>query len=326
MTGAETLLLAAACAALLLGAAGLQLWDRRYGARARLRRRLDRIGGGPAPDAGEAEAGRRRREVKARLKEMERRRADRSWRERLARAIVQAGWSLSVGGLLAAAAAAAFAAMAGLLAAGFPPPVALCGGVAAGAGLPHLALRAAIRRRQAKFTGHFVEALDVIVRGVRSGLPVMEGLRTVGREVPDPVGEEFRNLTESLRLGMPLAEALDRAAERMPTAELQFFAIALTVQQQSGGNLAEILANLAGVLRGRRRLIDKIAALSAEAKASAAIIGSLPFVVAGALAVLNPDYIALLVQTDLGRLLAAAAGVSMAVGILVMRAMIRFDI
>jgi tight adherence protein B len=164
----------------------------------------------------------------------------------------------------------------------------------------------------------------VIVRSVRSGLPVNEGLRIVARETPDPVGAEFTRLIDSLTMGVALDQALKKMHDSMPTAEVGFFSIVMTIQSKSGGNLSEALANLAGVLRDRKRLEGKIKAMSSEAKASAGIIGSLPPVVMGIVWLTTPGYISLLFTERLGNLMLFGCGVWMGTGIMVMRKMINF--
>lgn len=193
-------------------------------------------------------------------------------------------------------------------------------------GIPKLVLSYLIKRRKAKFTAYFADAIDIIVRGVRSGLTIGECLNIVAREMPAPIGPEFTLLNEGVRLGLTMAEVLQRLSDRMPTPEVRFFSIVLITQQTTGGNLAETLAKLSDVLRSRKRMRDKVTAMSSEAKASAAIIGSLPFILSGALAVLQPKIISLLFTTTTGNMAIGVGIVMMIVGSLVMRQMIHFDI
>jgi len=193
-----------------------------------------------------------------------------------------------------------------------------------GLGLPRWVLSFLTNRRKKKFTENFATAIDVIVRSVRSGLPTSEALRIVAREVPNPVGSEFHNLVESLKVGVTLDQAMKRMMESMPTAEVGFFAIVMTIQSKSGGNLSEALGNLAAVLRDRKRLQGKIKAMSSEAKASAAIIGSLPPGVMGIVYLTTPAYIAKLFTERAGNLMLAGCVIWMSMGILVMRKMINF--
>jgi tight adherence protein B len=181
-------------------------------------------------------------------------------------------------------------------------------------------------RRIANFTASFADAIDIITRGIRSGLPISETFNIIVQDMPDPLGAEFRILVESQRLGVTLDAALARACERVPTAELRFFAIVLSIQQSTGGNLAETLAKLSDVLRGRKRLRDKIQAMSGEAKASAVIIGALPPLVGLLLAAVAPHYIGILLAAPIGHVILGAGAGLMGVGILVMRQMINFDI
>lgn len=191
-------------------------------------------------------------------------------------------------------------------------------------GLPRWILARLTKRRQYKFTDEFANAIDVIVRGVKSGLPLIECLNIIARESPQPISGEFTDLVEQQRVGVPLGEAFDRMMVRTPLPEVRFFAIVIAIQQQAGGNLSEALGNLSGVLRDRKRLQAKVRALSAEAKASAAVLGALPFIVMILVYISTPSYIALLWSTKFGQFLLAAAGCWMTCGILVMKKMINF--
>ena len=191
-------------------------------------------------------------------------------------------------------------------------------------GLPRWILARITKRRQTKFTDEFANAIDVIVRGVKSGLPLPECLAIIARESPEPVAGEFTELVEQQRVGVPLGEAFERMMTRMPMAEVRFFAIVIAIQQQAGGNLSEALGNLSGVLRDRKRLAAKVRALSAEAKASAAVLGALPFVVMILVYITTPAYITLLWTTNFGQFLLACAGCWMTIGVLVMKKMINF--
>jgi tight adherence protein B len=205
-----------------------------------------------------------------------------------------------------------------------PLIVPLLGAFVGALGLPRWILHRLTKRRQYKFTDEFANAIDVIVRGVKSGLPLVECLNIIARESPQPISGEFTELVEQQRVGVPLAEAFDRMMMRIPLAEVRFFAIVLSIQQQAGGNLSEALGNLSGVLRDRKRLQAKVRALSAEAKASAAVLGALPFVVMILVYITTPSYIALLWTTRFGQFLLVAAGFWMTCGILVMKKMINF--
>ncbi|MEZ5894821.1 MAG: type II secretion system F family protein [Parvularculaceae bacterium] len=195
-----------------------------------------------------------------------------------------------------------------------------------GFGLPNWFVGFSIKSRQKKFASEFSNAIDVIVRGVKSGLPVNECLKIIAAEAPKPVNEEFHQLTEGLRIGLSLEQALGRMYERMPLQEVSFFAIVLMIQQKTGGNLAEALSNLAGVLRGRKLMEGKIKALSSEAKASALIIGALPFLVMGAVKLSSPDYLDPLFNTKPGNFVLLGAGVWMGTGIFVMKKMMQIKV
>jgi tight adherence protein B len=191
-------------------------------------------------------------------------------------------------------------------------------------GLPRWILARLTRRRQFKFIDEFANSIDIIVRGVKSGLPLIECLNIIAREAPQPIAGEFTDLVEQQRVGVPLSEGFERMMTRMPLPEVRFFAIVISIQQQAGGNLSEALGNLAGVLRDRKTLQAKVRALSAEAKASAAVLASLPFVVMILVYITTPSYIALLWTTQVGQLLLVGAGTWMLMGILVMKKMINF--
>lgn len=191
--------------------------------------------------------------------------------------------------------------------------------------LPKWWLNKKIKKRQKQFTAIFADAIDIIVRGIKSGLPVGECISMIGREMAEPVGQEFRLITEGQKLGLPLDEILRRSLERMPTEELKFFSIVLSIQQQTGGNLADTLDKLSAVIRGRKAMRDKVQALSSEAKASAMIIGSLPFALAGILSLVAPDYIGLLFEYQLGTYMMMGGALWMTIGVLVMKKMINFD-
>lgn len=202
--------------------------------------------------------------------------------------------------------------------------VALGAGFAAGAGLPRWLLAVLAKSRTRKFTEAFSDAIDIIVRGVKSGLPLNDCLRIIGQESPEPLAGEFRMLIENVAMGVPMDAALDRMHERMPTNELRFFAIVLSIQQKTGGNLAEALGNLSAVLRSRKMMKEKIKALSAEAVASALIIGALPPGVVVLISVTSPAYMQPLFTDPRGHLMLLAAGIWMSIGVFVMRKMINF--
>lgn len=204
------------------------------------------------------------------------------------------------------------------------PVVALAGGFAAALGLPRWVIGFLGKQRTKKFIDAFADATDIIVRGIKSGLPVHDCLKIIGKESPEPLAGEFRTLTENIAMGMPIDAALERLYERMPTAEVRFFAIVLNIQQKTGGNLAEALGNLSAVLRSRKLMSEKIKALSAEAVASAFIIGCLPPGVMILITIIAPDYMSTLFTDLRGRLMLLVAAVWMSMGIFIMRRMINF--
>lgn len=199
-------------------------------------------------------------------------------------------------------------------------------GVAGGLLLPHAIIGFLGRRRLKRFTALFPEAIDLIVRGLKSGLPITESMGTVSREIADPVGSEFRRIDQSMRLGQPIENALWDTAKRLDTPEFKFFIISLSVQRETGGNLAETLNNLSDILRRRRQMKLKIKALSSEARASAMIIGSLPFLMFTILLIVSPDYVLDLFRDPRGMVLVGIGLISMSVGIAVMAKMVRFKI
>jgi tight adherence protein B len=207
---------------------------------------------------------------------------------------------------------------------GMSPLISIAAVFAGGLGLPRWVLGFLTKRRQKKFTAEFANAIDVIVRGVKSGLPLNECLAIIARESPSPIREEFQDIVEQSRVGVPLQECFERTMQRMPLPEVKFFAIVIGIQQQAGGNLSEALGNLSGVLRDRKKLSMKVGALSAEAKASAAVLGALPFIVMTMVYVTTPNYIMLLFQTKTGNFMLMTAAFWMTCGILVMRKMINF--
>ncbi|MGE0230362.1 MAG: type II secretion system F family protein [Flavobacteriaceae bacterium] len=199
-------------------------------------------------------------------------------------------------------------------------------GFAFGLGIPAWLLKFLKARRQRKFLDEFASAVDVIVRGIKAGLPVNDCFRVIAKESQEPVRSEFRRIIETQALGLTLAECVAKMYERMPLPEANFFSIVITIQQQSGGNLAEALTNLSTVLRGRKKMKAKIRAVSQEAKASAAIIGALPLIVMLLVSITSPDYISLLWTERLGHMMLAGSAVWMTIGVLVMRKMINFEI
>ena len=209
---------------------------------------------------------------------------------------------------------------------GMPVLLAVLIGLATGLGIPHGVIGNMIKKRIQKFTDRFPDAIDLLVRGLRSGLPISETLGVVSNEIPGPVGEEFKLVTERIKIGKTMEAALLESAEMISTPEFQFFGITLAIQRETGGNLAETLSNLSEVLRKRAQMKLKIKAMSSEAKASAYIVGALPFFVFGIVWMSNPQYVAgFFTET---RLMIAGGGalVWMGIGVFIMRQMISFEI
>ena len=194
------------------------------------------------------------------------------------------------------------------------------------AGLPRWIVGFLVKRRLNKFLEEFPNSLDVMVRSIKSGLPLTDALRLIAAEGQEPVRTEFRRLVEAQQVGLSVPEACARMFTNIPLQEVNFFAIVIAIQSQAGGNLSEALGNLSRVLRERRKMKAKVNALSMEAKASAAIIGALPFIVALLVYLTSPEYIMILFQDSRGHLILGVSAVWMSIGIFVMRSMINFDI
>jgi tight adherence protein B len=267
----------------------------------------------------------RKKNVTALLKDIEAKQAENKKKLTTRRRLDQAGLSQTT--------VRTYWIVSGLVALGAVAPCFLSGqawyamlgaGFAAGFGLPRWVLGFLKARREKKFTDDFANAIDIIVRSVKSGLPANDALRLVASEFRDPLGGEFKLLVESMKVGVTLEQALKRMYDNMPTTEVGFFSTVMTIQQKSGGNLSEALGNLAGVLRDRKRLQGKIKAMSSEAKASALIIGSLPPGVMAIVYFTTPNYMMPLFTERFGNLLLAGCLVWMGLGIFVMRQMINF--
>ncbi len=276
-----------------------------------------------------AEVVRRRKNIADSLKDLEAKEKD---RERTIRKpplkiqIRQAGLTLSIQRFYMLAVvcglALGFAAFVGGLPRYAVPAVAIVGAI----GLPRWIVAMARKRRIKKFLEEFPNALDIIVRAVKSGLPLNDGIRMIAYEAKEPVRTEFRRIVEAQQLGLSIPDASLRMVETMPCPEAGFFGIVIQIQSQAGGNLSEALGNLSRVLRDRKKMKAKVQALSMEAKASAMIIGALPFVVACLVYLSSPGYIMPLFTTSIGHIILGAAGVWMLIGILVMRKMINFEV
>ncbi|HZR71337.1 type II secretion system F family protein [Bradyrhizobium sp.] len=266
----------------------------------------------------------RREQVEGTLKEAEARRAKDS-KVTMATRLTQAGleWTpqkfMIISGVLGVAAFALVMLVGGGLlgAAGMA--------FAAGFGLPRWLLSFLKKRREKAFLRALPDAVDVIVRGIKAGLPLFESLKVVAADSPEPLRTEFNAIIETQAIGMPLGEACGRLFERMPVPEANFFGIVIAIQQKSGGNLSEALGNLSKVLRDRKKMAEKIQAMSMEAKASAGIIGSLPPIVMLLVYLSTPQYISLLWTHPTGQLMLVGCAIWMSIGILVMKKMINFD-
>ena len=322
-----TIMAAVGVLVLALIVVSIGLMNSLYGPRARFERRLNNVSGPVARDKSGAktQTGMRRKDIEAKLKAAEQMKA-RQRGYKLREKLVQAGlktspkrfWIYSV------ASGVAFTVLVyGVSHIAYTIPAAMLVGLF---GIPRFVLNYKVNRRLKQFTGSFANAIDLIVRGVKTGMTVAECLSIVGKEMPDPIGGEFRTITEGIQMGLTLEDCLNRMVARVPTNEARFFAIVLITQQTTGGNLAETLAKLSGILRDRKKMRDKIRALSSEAKSSAGIIGSMPFAVGGVLAFTAPDYVGLLVTTNAGNWCLVAGACIMTTGILVMRKMINFEI
>ncbi len=290
-----------------------------------LRRRMAAIGVIGNPAAPEKTDGRRQKRIQDKVKQLELMGDRKGWVDRLRILMIQAGIEAPISAFFIASAIAGVVLTLLYLVVGLPligaVPVLLIGVL----GVPRWGLAFMASKRQKRFTQQFADAVDVIVRGLKSGLPVNECFSVIAREFTDPVSKEFHMLVEGQKLGLTLDELLKRGIERVPTAEYKFFAIVIQIQKQTGGNLANTLGNLSEVIRERKKMRDKVSALSSEAKSSAMIIGSLPFIVAALLGVVNPGYLMVLFTDTIGHILLGVGAVWMSIGSFVMAKMINFE-
>ena len=220
----------------------------------------------------------------------------------------------------------AFVTMAILLLKGASFLVGVSGGLLIGAGLPHMVVNFLMGRRIKNFTTNFPDAIELLVRGLKSGMPVSETLSVIAKEIAGPVGEEFKLVVEKIKIGKSMEESLQDTADRLGTAEFQFFVITLAIQRETGGNLAETLANLADVLRKRAQMKLKIRAMSSESKASAYIVGSLPFFVSGMIWTVNQKYLEGFFYEPRLMIAGVVGAVWMAIGVFIMAKMVNFEI
>jgi len=268
----------------------------------------------------------KRKVVQESLKQIEEREKQRKKRITLRTLIMQSGLDMQVKVFWMVSAGCAVVVLAAALIGGVPWYVSLVAGAVGGLGLPRWLLGFLRRRRQNVFLNDFADAIDVMVRGLKAGLPVSDAMKIIAAESGAPVGPEFSEVVEGQRIGITIDQGIERMYERMPLAEVNFLAIVMAIQQKTGGNLSEALGNLSKVLRDRKKMKAKIRAISQEAKSSAAIIGALPFVIMGGLTVLNPTYLNPLFYTTVGNMLLIGCGLWMLTGVLVIRKMINFQI
>lgn len=264
----------------------------------------------------------RRKQILLQLQEVDRR--ERKARMTMGAKLKQAGLSLSVRTFVIISVVAGLVGALLAFVLGANIIIVLGVGIAAGLGLPRWIIGMKAKARMKKFSLAFADAIDILVRGIKTGLPVHDCFKIIARESPEPLAGEFRILVEGMGVGLTLAQALDKMYERMPTPELKFFAIVIAIQQKSGGNLAEALGNLTTVLRARRMMVEKIKALSSEAIASAGIIASLPPAVMILVMLSNPSYMMLMFTDIRGQVMLMGAALWMATGVFVMKRMISF--
>jgi tight adherence protein B len=266
----------------------------------------------------------RREQVEGTLKQLEARKKA-AKRVPLSVRLIQAGLNLSPRRFMTIAGGLGFAVFAVAFSVGIGVLPALGLAFAAGGGLPFWVLSFLKKRREARFLDQFPDAVDVIVRGIKAGLPLLDSLKLIAGEAQEPVRSEFRSIIETQTIGIPIGEACLKLYEHMPLPEANFFGIVISIQQRAGGNLSEALGNLSRVLRDRKKMKAKIQAMSMEAKASAGIIGALPPAVMTLVYITSPQYISVLWIEPLGRMMLMGCAFWMSVGILVMRKMINFD-
>lgn len=299
----------------------------------RREKRLSRVSGlsannkkGSRQSAAEITRRKSVEDVLSNLEEKNKENAKKTTKASLAIRMRQAGltWSKTTFFMIGIVAAVVFAA--GALFGGAPlylvPGAAFVGFV----GFPRWYVSYLRSRRMKNFAAHFPDAIDVIVRGVKAGLPLGDCLKIIATETPEPVRSEFRDVVEAQQIGLPLSDAINRLYTHVPISETNFFAIVIAIQQSAGGNLSEALSNLSNVLRERKKMKNKVEAVSQESKTTALIIGAVPFLVIAALYFTSPDYLTPLWTTQVGNILLGICAVMMISGILVIRKLINFDI
>ncbi len=313
------------------GIAGIGIFMMRA-TNARYRKRLLAVTGETARRSTRGSSGRgdnssaRRRQIQGKLKELEEQRKKVENKRTLQDLLLQANVKMTARKFHVVSLIVGIVATLGYVAMGYPwygiIPVFIVGTL----GLPRWWLKRRAKKRQALFTKNFANAVDVIVRGVQSGLPVNESLNMLAREAPEPINTEFHQIVEGIKIGQTLNEVLDRGLKRIPTTEYKFFAIVMGIQQQTGGNLAETLSGLSGVLRERKKMADQIKSMTAEARTTAMIIGSLPFCMTLLMTLTSYEYISLLWQSTMGQWMIAGGVTLISTGTLIMNNMIKFEI
>jgi len=302
-------------------------------ANARYRRRLQTVTGAAAKRAtrggggGRADqSGARRRQIQGKLKELEDQRKKAANKRTLQTLLFEAAVKTTVRKFYIYSLVFAVVATVAYVAMGYPLYGAVPVFIVAFLGLPRWWLKRRAKKRQQLFTKNFANAVDVIVRGVQSGLPVNECLNMLAREAPEPINTEFQQIVEGIKIGQTLNEMLERGLKRIPTTEYKFFAIVMAIQQQTGGNLAETLSGLSGVLRERKKMQDQIKSMTAEARTTAMIIGSLPFCMTALMTLTSYEYISLLWQETMGQYMIAGGVLLISTGTFIMNSMIKFEI
>lgn len=247
-------------------------------------------------------------------------------RDQIQNRLAQAGLTMELSRYAGTCFAIAIVSALVLISLGFGVTLVIALAIIFGFGLPHMWVSSRITKRRERFTKQFPEAMDLMVRGLKSGLPVNECIANVGKELSAPTGEEFQRITDAMRLGKQLEEALWETADRLDTADFKFFVISLVVQRETGGNLGETLGNLSAILRSRQAMKLKIKAMSSEAKASAWIVGLLPFIMLGLIMTMNYDYGIVLFTHPTAIVAAVGALFWMMMGVALMAKMIKFEV
>ncbi len=316
-------------AALAVGGLAIGLLFPYFSGQADVNRRARRVasgeGGGKVKGVGKDKSAARRRQIQDTLKQFEEAEKKRRKKLTVRQMIGQAGLDISMNAFIISSVIVGVVFFVGSFIVGVPIYISAIAAVVGAFGLPRWLLNFLAKRRRETFLREFADAIDVMVRGIKAGLPVSDALKVIAKETPAPVGPEFLDVVEGQRVGITIDQGLERMYERMPLAEVNFLAIVMAIQAKTGGNLAEALGNLSRVLRDRKKMKQKIQSVSQEAKASAAIIGALPFLIAAAMMVLNPTYLLPLFETKIGNVMLVCSGLWMSCGVLVMRKMINFD-